>query len=94
MKSGEGNEGRKQCGPAFEDYYECLHHTKEVGHSFIHSMKLAARFLTQDFPFLRQAARAMEMSKAMKKAQAATPRDNAPKAEEVRGLGLLSGKKE
>ncbi|KAK0720401.1 hypothetical protein B0H67DRAFT_576009 [Lasiosphaeris hirsuta] len=22
--------GRKKCGPALEDYYECLHHKKEV----------------------------------------------------------------
>jgi NADH dehydrogenase (ubiquinone) Fe-S protein 5 len=25
-------EGKKKCVPAMEDYYECLHHKKEVRH--------------------------------------------------------------
>jgi NADH dehydrogenase (ubiquinone) Fe-S protein 5 len=28
--SGEDKSGKKKCGPALEDYYECLHHKKEV----------------------------------------------------------------
>lgn len=32
VNGGEGDEGKKKCIPALEDYYECLHHTKEVCH--------------------------------------------------------------
>jgi hypothetical protein len=28
--SAENSEGVKKCGAALEDYYECLHHKKEV----------------------------------------------------------------
>jgi hypothetical protein len=30
VNSGEGEAGKKKCVPALEDYYECLHHRKEV----------------------------------------------------------------
>jgi NADH dehydrogenase (ubiquinone) Fe-S protein 5 len=30
VNSGEGESGKKKCTPALEDYYECLHHRKEV----------------------------------------------------------------
>ena len=26
----EDESGKKKCGPVLEDYYECLHHKKEV----------------------------------------------------------------
>jgi len=29
--SAEDDSGKKKCAPALEDYYECLHHKKEVG---------------------------------------------------------------
>jgi hypothetical protein len=28
--SSEDDSGKKKCAPALEDYYECLHHKKEV----------------------------------------------------------------
>lgn len=28
--SAEDDSGKKKCAPALEDYYECLHHKKEV----------------------------------------------------------------
>ena len=28
--SAEDDSGKKKCSPALEDYYECLHHKKEV----------------------------------------------------------------
>lgn len=28
--SSDDSSGKKQCAPALEDYYECLHHKKEV----------------------------------------------------------------
>lgn len=30
--SAEDDSGKKKCSPVLEDYYECLHHKKEVGH--------------------------------------------------------------
>lgn len=29
--STEDESGKKKCAPVLEDYYECLHHKKEVG---------------------------------------------------------------
>lgn len=29
--SAADDSGKKKCGMALEDYYECLHHKKEVG---------------------------------------------------------------
>jgi NADH dehydrogenase (ubiquinone) Fe-S protein 5 len=29
--SSEDASGKKKCVPALEDYYECMHHKKEVG---------------------------------------------------------------
>lgn len=29
--SAEDDSGKKKCSPVLEDYYECLHHKKEVG---------------------------------------------------------------
>jgi hypothetical protein len=31
VNSAEGDSGKRKCIPALEDYYECLHHQKEVG---------------------------------------------------------------
>jgi NADH dehydrogenase (ubiquinone) Fe-S protein 5 len=28
----EDGSGKKKCAPMLEDYYECLHHRKEVRH--------------------------------------------------------------
>jgi hypothetical protein len=30
VNAGDGEVGKKKCIPALEDYYECLHHSKEV----------------------------------------------------------------
>lgn len=29
--SADDDSGKKKCSPVLEDYYECLHHKKEVG---------------------------------------------------------------
>ncbi|KAL1974099.1 hypothetical protein VTN31DRAFT_5659 [Thermomyces dupontii] len=68
VNGSEGEAGKKKCGPALEDYYECLHHNKE-------------------------ALRAQRIQAAYRKAEAVFPRENAPKAEQIRNLGLL-GKEE
>jgi hypothetical protein len=31
--SAEDDSGKKKCAPVLEDYYECLHHKKEVGYA-------------------------------------------------------------
>jgi len=33
--SAEDDSGKKKCAPALEDYYECLHHKKEVGSPYM-----------------------------------------------------------
>ncbi|BDD60746.1 hypothetical protein MAP00_005845 [Monascus purpureus] len=40
VNSGDGDEGKKKCGAALEDYYECLHHRKEA----LRTMKLQAAY--------------------------------------------------
>jgi NADH dehydrogenase (ubiquinone) Fe-S protein 5 len=81
-------EARKKgaCAPVLEDYYECLHHKKEV--SCLSNLCGLINFLTT-----QQYARAQAIQDAYRKAEAAHPRENAPKAGEIRSLGLL-GKEE
>jgi NADH dehydrogenase (ubiquinone) Fe-S protein 5 len=81
-------EARKRgvCAPVLEDYYECLHHKKEVRLPFKHCG-------FTDLLTARQYARAQAIQDAYRKAEAAHPRENAPKAGEIRSLGLI-GKEE
>jgi NADH dehydrogenase (ubiquinone) Fe-S protein 5 len=74
------------CAPVLEDYYECLHHKKEVRLPF--SQICVSNFLT-----MQQYARAQAIQDAYRKAEAAHPRENAPKPGEIRSLGLI-GKEE
>ena len=77
-------EARKQgvCAPRLEDYYECLHHKKEVkSPTFI--------FNSDTRSCLTQHARAQAIQDALRKAEAAHPRENAPKAGQIRSLGLI-----
>lgn len=76
---------RQVCAPRLEDYYECLHHRKEVGASPNPSMAK----LTHP----QQHARAQAIQDALSKAEIGTARDNAPKAGQIRSLGLI-GKEE
>ncbi|KAL2001720.1 hypothetical protein VTN02DRAFT_1360 [Thermoascus thermophilus] len=69
VNAGEGEAGKKKCLPALDDYYECLHHKKEI-------------------------LRTKKMQAAYRRAEATHPRENAPKAEEIRSLGLLKKKDE
>jgi len=75
-------EARKQavCAPRLEDYYECLHHRKEV-------RKPEATIAT--IADEEQYARAQAIQDALRKAEAAHPRENAPKAGQIRSLGLI-----
>lgn len=74
---------RGVCAPRLEDYYECLHHKKEVG--VVPSQLLVLPRLTK----LTQYARAVAIQNALRKAEAAHPRENAPKVGQIRSLGLL-----
>ena len=75
--------GAKKCIPALEDYYECLHHRKEVA---IFPPRVLSESLTI---FRSQAAKITALQAAYRKAEAQHPRENAPKAGQIRSLGLL-----
>lgn len=100
VNGSEGEAGKKKCGPALEDYYECLHHNKEVCRAMPLSRLELPRMsidhvpvLDADESCLPQALRAQRIQAAYRKAEAVFPRENAPKAEQIRNLGLL-GKEE
>lgn len=87
--------GGRKCLPALEDYYECLHHRKEVRQP--HFASPAPHWACRDNVLMgyspNQAARTRALQHAYRRAEAATPRENAPKAGTIRNLGLL-GKEE
>lgn len=91
VNSGDGATGKKKCMPALDDYYECLHHRKEVRAIPVRLRMLQTcngGFVSND-ENSTQALRTMKMQAAYRKAEAAHPRENAPKAEQIRSLGLL-----
>ncbi|KAL8932528.1 MAG: hypothetical protein Q9211_006266 [Gyalolechia sp. 1 TL-2023] len=82
--------GAKKCVPALEDYYECLHHRKEV----IFPDFLCVQSVSEIRPVLMlvtfvQKARVEELQRAYRRAEAFHPREDAPKAGTIRSLGLL-----
>lgn len=77
--------------PVLEDYYECLHHKKEVrpqppSPPRAETVSPARFFLTQK---KKQAARTLALQAAYRKAEANIKRDDAPSAGEIRRLGVL-----
>lgn len=78
-----------------EDYYECLHHKKEVCPTqrreppaiYVRSYPLQAD--ANDWACDLQAAKTRALQHAYRKAQAAHPREDAPRAGTIRNLGLL-----
>lgn len=82
----EDGSGKKKCAPMLEDYYECLHHRKEVP-------KSPLTRLLQDLSnrHSKQAARVHALQSAYRKHLAANPRDDAPSAGQIRSLGLIEG---
>lgn len=73
--------------PALEDYYECMHHKKEVGHTPKSCQRQRRRGLTS---LVSQAARVMALQAAYRKAEINQGRENAPTAGQIRNLGLLN----
>ena len=91
--SAEDDSGKKKCAPALEDYYECLHHKKEVCPD-ARPDRGSHRFPPwSNCRLFAQHARALALQAAYARSEAATPRDDAPSARQIRNLGLL-GKEE
>lgn len=86
----EDDSGKRKCTPVLEDYYECLHHKKEVScvqAPCINPNHFTIQLLTSWR--LSQATRVRALQRAYRKAEASNPRDDAPKAGAIRNLGLL-----
>jgi NADH dehydrogenase (ubiquinone) Fe-S protein 5 len=75
------------CSARLEDYYECLQHKKEVRES-----PTTLELPTECSAI--QHARTQAIQDAYRKAEAAHPRENAPKAGSIRSLGLIGKEKE
>ena len=77
--------------PVLEDYYECLHHKKEVCPTRPTAPPpLYPRYcFSQPGSDARQAARTLALQAAYRKAEANIKRDDAPSAGEIRRLGVL-----
>ncbi|KAI9823084.1 MAG: hypothetical protein M1826_000288 [Phylliscum demangeonii] len=85
--------GKSKCMPAVEDYYECLHHKKEVSsrveppdRGMMTIGKLVrGNWLTRG----GLAARVKAIQAAYRRAEAGHPRDEVPPPGAIRKLGLL-----
>ena len=80
--------GAKKCIPALEDYYECLHHRKEVSIAILVGAGNLSLGDVSDRSLFK-AAKITALQSAYRKAEAQHPRENAPKAGQIRSLGLL-----
>jgi NADH dehydrogenase (ubiquinone) Fe-S protein 5 len=97
--STEDDSGKKKCSPVLEDYYECLHHRKEVRYTqpvarFERARECENRETKQRIlysqMFHAQAAKITALQAAYRRKEAETPRDNVPSADQIRTLGLLN----
>lgn len=84
--SPESDAGKIKCQPVLEDYYECLHHKKEVRHLYSPAYPPRSERFTNTHG---QAARTIALQAAYRKAEANIKRDDAPSAGEIRRLGVL-----
>ncbi|KAF9765912.1 hypothetical protein IL306_001734 [Fusarium sp. DS 682] len=85
--SAADDSGKKKCGLVLEDYYECLHHKKEVGLN----MNIRRHFgiVGSGIDSNSQHARALAMQAAYARTESATARDDAPSVKQIRSLGLI-----
>ncbi|TVY80520.1 NADH dehydrogenase [ubiquinone] iron-sulfur protein 5-B [Lachnellula suecica] len=81
--SADDDSGKKKCAPILEDYYECLHHKKEVGTDQERPPRAGYR------PTLHNKVRALQTAYRKSEAAALSTRDAAPPAGAIRNLGLL-----
>jgi NADH dehydrogenase (ubiquinone) Fe-S protein 5 len=90
--STEDDSGKRKCTPVLEDYYECLHHKKEVSRT--RDSRLNPNHSSTPVLTSLQATRVRALQRAYRNAEAANPRDDAPKAGAIRNLGLLGQEKD
>ncbi|KAH7246788.1 hypothetical protein MRS44_014604 [Fusarium solani] len=85
--SATDDSGKKKCGFALEDYYECLHHKKEVSSG----PREAGAFgiAGQEIDDGAQHARALAIQAAYARTESSTARDDAPSVKQIRNLGLI-----
>ncbi|CAG7923792.1 unnamed protein product [Penicillium olsonii] len=94
MASGYGNNGgRSRCYPFWQEVLGCYVVNSGEGESGKKKCVPALEDYHECLHHRKEALRTMKMQAAYRKAEAAHPRENAPKAEQIRSLGLL-GKEE
>lgn len=84
----EDTSGKSKCMPVLEDYYECLHHKKEVSRG--QRTRCSSQGARANVGGVTQAARTMAVQTAYRKAELSRGREDAPTAGQIRNLGLLS----
>ncbi|TAQ85411.1 hypothetical protein B7494_g6269 [Chlorociboria aeruginascens] len=91
MASGYGlSGGTSRCFPFWQEVLAC--YVVNTNSEDISGKKKCAPALEDYYECLhhkKEASRIRELQRAYRKAEAAYPRDNAPKAGEIRNLGLL-----
>lgn len=93
--SAEDDSGKKKCAPVLEDYYECLHHKKEVSlgrpnaPTSPHTLPRAVPHARLQGANISQHLRARAIQAAYARSQSSTTRDDAPSAKQIRNLGLI-----
>jgi hypothetical protein len=77
-----------------EDYYECLHHKKEVSYfdSRLHNPKPCASGAMQLLTHQLQAYRTQQLQLAYRRAEVEHPREKEPRVGAIRNLGLIEFK--
>ena len=87
----EDDSGKKKCSPVLEDYYE----SDALFKRQITSADQCSLQLTPGFRCLhhkKEAAKILTLQNAYRRREAATSRDDAPSAGQIRSLGLLDAK--
>ncbi|CAG8001804.1 unnamed protein product [Penicillium salamii] len=85
--------GRSRCYPFWQEVLGCYVVNSGEGESGKKKCVPALEDYHECLHHRKEALRTMKMQAAYRKAEAAHPRENAPKAEQIRSLGLL-GKEE
>ncbi|KAK2767522.1 hypothetical protein FQN54_003679 [Arachnomyces sp. PD_36] len=94
MASGYGiNGGPSRCFPFWQELLGCYVINSAEGEAGKKKCAGAMEDYYECLHHRKEAARTRAMQAAYRKAEAANPRENAPKAEQIRNLGLL-GKEE
>jgi NADH dehydrogenase (ubiquinone) Fe-S protein 5 len=92
--STEDDSGKHKCKLVLDDYYECLHHRKEVRLEPCGKDARVDAFAGGLTEAAIQYTKTLALQNAYRKREAQTSRDQAPSAGEIRSLGLLDRKDE